>query len=161
MKVKSAEYMVRLMEEKEFHWAQTKAKMLPMGRKNFHREHSVQRPSLPLQRPSNLFDVEAAGRGIDDVLVDAAHLVNLVRVAGLLYAAVLQGVDHLAVDYLGYAVRDDDYRPVLLDGVNAVLDLLRGYGVQRGRGFVQEDDGRVLEEHPGDGDALLLAAGQV
>jgi hypothetical protein len=50
---------------------------------------------------------------------------------------------------------------VLLDGVDGGLDLLRGDGVQRGRGLVQEDDGRVLEEHPGQGDALLLSAGQM
>lgn len=34
-------------------------------------------------------------------------------------------------------------------------------GVQAGRGFVQKNDGRVFQEHAGDGDFLLLAAGQV
>jgi len=40
-------------------------------------------------------------------------------------------------------VRDDDDRTVLLDGVDAVLDLLGGDGVEAGRRLVEEDDGRV------------------
>ena len=35
-----------------------------------------------------------------------------------------------------------------------------GLGVEVGGGLVEHDDGRVLEQHPGDGEALLLAAGQ-
>ncbi len=81
--------------------------------------------------------------------------------AGLLHAAFLEGIDHFAVDDLGDAVRDDDNRTAGLDGVDAVLDLLRGDGVQRGGGLVQEDDGRILQEHACDGNALLLAAGEV
>ena len=108
-----------------------------------------------------LLDIEAARGGIDDVLVDAAGPIDLVGMPALLHPPLLQGVDVVAVDDLRDGVRDHDHGAVLLDGVDAGLDLLRGDGVQRGRGLVQEDDGRVLEEHPGDGDALLLAAGQV
>ena len=81
--------------------------------------------------------------------------------AGLLYPAFLQGINHLAVNDLRNAVGDDNHRTVLLDGVDGILDLFCGDGVQRSGGFVQEDDGRILEEHAGDGNALLLAAGQV
>ncbi len=75
--------------------------------------------------------------------------------------AFLQRIDHLAVDDLGDGMGNDDHGAVLLDRVDRGLDLFRGDGVQRRRGLVQEDDGRVLEEHPRDGDALLLASGQV
>ena len=40
-------------------------------------------------RPGNLLDVEAACRGVDDVLVDAAFLVDAVGVAVLFNAALL------------------------------------------------------------------------
>ena len=33
-------------------------------------------------------------------------------------------------------------------------------GVEVAGGLVEHDDGRVLQQHPGDGQALLLAAGQ-
>ena len=79
------------------------------------------------------FDVETAGGGVDDVLVDTALAVEFVGVAALLYAPLLEGVHHLAVDDLGDGMGDDDDGAVLLDGVDGGLDLLRGDGVQRGR----------------------------
>ena len=41
------------------------------------------------------------------------------------------------------------------------LDLALVVGVREGRGLVHQNDGRVLQNHPGDGDALLLPAGEV
>ena len=112
-------------------------------------------------RLRNLLDIQAPRRGVDDVLVDAAFAVDFVGVAAFLHATVLEGVDVVGVNDLRDAVGDDDDRAVLLDSVAAVLDLLGGDGVQAGGGLIQEDDGRVLEEHAGDGHALLLPAGKV
>ena len=81
--------------------------------------------------------------------------------AALLHSALLQGIYHLAVDNLRDAVRYDYDCPVLLDGVDTVFDLLRGDGIKRGRGLIKEDDGRILQEHPGDSDSLLLTARQI
>ncbi len=76
-------------------------------------------------------------------------------------AALLHDVDAVGVHDLGEAVGDDDHRAALLDGVERVLDLLGGNGVEGGGGLVEEDDGRVFEEKPGNGNALLLPARQL
>ena len=114
-----------------------------------------------LDRLCNLLNVQTPGGGVDDILVDAALFVDFVGVAALLHTAILERVDVVGVDNLRDAVRDDDDGAVFLDSVDAVLDLLGGDGVETGRRLVQEDDGRVLEEHTGDGHALLLPAGEV
>ena len=75
--------------------------------------------------------------------------------------AFLEGVNHLAVNDLGDGVGDYYDCPVFLDGVDRVLDLLRGYSVKRCGRLVQEYDGRVLQEHPGDSHPLLLSSGEV
>ena len=61
----------------------------------------------------------------------------------------------------GQAVGDGDHRLALHQGVEALLDRRLDLRVQRRGGFVQHQDRRVLEQHPGDGDALALAAGQL
>ena len=45
-------------------------------------------------------------------------------------------------------------------GGDALLDLVLVFRVGEGSGLVQDHDGRILQQHPGDGDALLLTAGQ-
>ena len=101
---------------------------------------------VDVQSVGELFDVEAAGGGIYDVLVDSAFLVETVRIARLLDTSVLEGVDDVAVDDLGDAVRDHDDCPVTLYGVDAGLDLLGSNRVKAGCRLVEEDDRRVLEE---------------
>ena len=107
-------------------------------------------------RFSNLLNVQTPRRSVDDVFVDAALLVDFVGVAVLLHAAVLERVDVVGVNDLRDAVGDDDDGAILLDGVDAVLDLLGGDGIEAGGGLIEEDDGRILDEHAGNGDALLL-----
>ena len=58
-------------------------------------------------------------------------------------------------------MRDDDDGAVFLDGVDAVLDLLGGDGIEAGGGLVKEDDGRVFEEHARNGHTLLLTAREI
>ena len=78
----------------------------------------------------NLLNVQAAGRCVDDVLVDAAFLIDLVRVARLLDAAILKSVNDVGIDDLRDAVRNDDDGAVLLDGIDAVLDLFGRDGIK-------------------------------
>ena len=42
-----------------------------------------------------------------------------------------------------------------------LLHQMFAFVVQGGGGFIQNQDGRVLQEHPGNGNALLLAAGEL
>ena len=42
-----------------------------------------------------------------------------------------------------------------------LLDGALGLGVEGRGGFVEDEDRRVLDEHAGDGEALLLAAGEL
>ena len=44
--------------------------------------------------------------------------------------------------------------------VERVLDLRLRHTVERARGLVQDQDGRILQENPRNGHALLLSAGQ-
>lgn len=43
----------------------------------------------------------------------------------------------------------------------SLVDERLGFGVECGRGFVENQDVGVLEERTGDGDALLLATGEL
>ena len=113
---------------------------------------------IAINRAGNLFNVQAAGRSVDDVFVDTTFLIHFVGVARLLDAAIFQGINDVGINDLRDAVRNDDEGAVFLDGVDAVLDLLRRDGIQRCGWLVQEDDRRILEEHAGNGDALLLTA---
>src|SRR6266568_8940226 len=57
-------------------------------------------------------------------------------------------------------VRDDERRALSEQRAQCRLDVLLGDGVQIGRRLVEDEDARVLEDDPGDGHALLLAARQ-
>jgi len=58
-------------------------------------------------------------------------------------------------------VGDDERRPARHELVKPGLYLSLGFGVQRARGLVQHEDGRVLVQRAGDRDALLLPSGQL
>src|SRR6266576_3444582 len=60
----------------------------------------------------------------------------------------------------GQSVRDDERRPAFEQMLQRLLDECFRFGVERRGGLVQDEDGRVLEERTGDGEALLLAAGE-
>ena len=47
------------------------------------------------------------------------------------------------------------------EGQDVLRDLVGGLGVQRGGGFVRQQDGRLFEQRAGNGNALLLAAGKL
>ena len=56
---------------------------------------------------------------------------------------------------------DDNGGPPLHQRLQGVLDGVLGDGVQGGGGLVQDQDLGILEDDPGDGEALLLAAGEL
>ena len=59
------------------------------------------------------------------------------------------------------AVGDGEGRPARHQRRQGGLDQPLGLGVQGGGRFVQDQDARVLQDGAGDGDALLLAAGEL
>ena len=60
----------------------------------------------------------------------------------------------------GQAVGDHQGGAVLHEHLQGLLDRPLTFGVQGAGGLVQDQDGRILEQGPGDGQALALAAGQ-
>ena len=58
-------------------------------------------------------------------------------------------------------VGDGDRGPACLQPLEGLLDQALADRVEGGRGLVEDQDPGVLQQHPGDGDALLLAAGEL
>ncbi len=58
-------------------------------------------------------------------------------------------------------VGDDDADVLLLEGGNDRLDVLHGNGVHAGEGFVEQDEGGVDGDGPGDLGPAALAAGEL
>src|SRR5690606_349155 len=75
-------------------------------------------------------------------------------------AALIEDEDPVGVGNRRQAVRDDERRPSTAESIESALDLVLGLGVERARRLVEDEDGRLLEDGPCDGDALALAAGQ-
>jgi len=90
----------------------------------------------------------------------AADADQLVEGAGLDDAAVLEHEDAGGVAHGREPVGDHEGGAVLHHLVERRLHLALGFRVQRAGGFVEDEDGRVLEDGAGDREALALAAGQ-
>ena len=60
----------------------------------------------------------------------------------------------------GQPVRDGDGGPVFREFLQALLDPAFALIVQGAGRFVQDQDGRILQEHAGNRDALFLSAGE-
>ena len=61
----------------------------------------------------------------------------------------------------GQPVGDGKGGAALAEFFQRILHQPLAFVVQRAGGFVQNQDGRIFQEHPGNGDALLLPAGQL
>ena len=59
------------------------------------------------------------------------------------------------------AMGDHDGGAVLAEMLDRLLHLLLGFGVERGSGFIEQDERRVPDQRAGDRDALALAAGKL
>ena len=78
--------------------------------------------------------------------------------AALGHLATLQHDDLVGIDDGGQAVGDDQRGAVFRHLLQRRLDLVLGEAVERRGGFVEDQDGRALENGARDGHALLLAA---
>ena len=75
------------------------------------------------------------------------------------HGALIQHQDLIAVPDRGQPVGDHDAGDApVLDGL---YQLVLGQGVQGGGGLVQDDQGGVLGQDPGDLQTLPLSAGQI
>ena len=74
--------------------------------------------------------------------------------------SILQHQDLIGVHDGGKPVGYHDQRFFFCQPADGLLQLILVFRVNEGRGLVQNDDGRVLEDGPGDGKALPLPAGQ-
>ena len=75
-------------------------------------------------------------------------------------APALHDGDAVGAAHRGRTVGDDQDGAPLHQGAQRLLDLGLGLGIGHGGGLVEQDDGGVQQDRAGDGDALLLAAGQ-
>ena len=97
--------------------------------------------------------------GLIQLGVDAAGLQQLPMGAALGNYTVGNGHDAAGTADGTQAVSDNQRRPSLGEVIKGPMDFRLRHGVQCGGGFVQNQNGRILQENPGDGDALLLPAG--
>src|ERR1700722_15088524 len=103
-----------------------------------------------------LLELQAAERGI------AAPLAKQFLVAPALDD--LAGFDHqdaIGMHDGGQPVGDDDGGAARAELCDRVLDVALRLRIERGGGFVQQDDRRILDERARDGDAVALAARQL
>ena len=56
---------------------------------------------------------------------------------------------------------DDDAGAILHQHLQGILNGALGDGIQRRGGLVQNEDGGIFQDHPRNGQALLLAAGEL
>ena len=71
--------------------------------------------------------------------------------------SVLHHQDGVGVTDGREAVGDHEARPIPAKGVHGLLDQHLGAGVDRAGGLVEDEDGGIGEERPGDGEQLHLA----
>ena len=55
-------------------------------------------------------------------------------------------------------MRDGDDGPAGRERFERHLDLFLRFGIERGSGFIEQQDGRILQERPRNGETLLLSA---
>ena len=77
------------------------------------------------------------------------------------HTALLHHVDAVRVLDGAQPVGDDQARAVHAEPVNGLLDELLALRVHRTRGFIEQQDRCILQNGPGDGDALLFAAAEL
>src|SRR5476649_3000854 len=99
-------------------------------------------------------DALAGGHGGEE----AALGEELVEAALLDDAAFFENEDGVHGAEGGEAMGDADDGAVLGEAVDGFLDFGLGLGIERGGGFVEDEDGGVADKSAGNGDALALAA---
>src|SRR5260370_22444979 len=93
--------------------------------------------------------------------VDVAPVEKLRMGADVVDAATLKHEDRVGVHQRGEAVRDDNQRPALRDAQQVGVDDGLAVGIERAGRLVEDQDPRIADQRPGDGEPLLLTARQV
>ena len=75
-------------------------------------------------------------------------------------AAILQAVDDIRCPHHRGLVRNREHRDLAGQAPDRGHDAGLRFRVQRGGGFVEDQQRRVANQRPGDGDALSLSAGK-
>jgi len=73
---------------------------------------------------------------------------------------VFQDHDDIGPAHGGQPVGDDERRPAVHEALDGLHDRLLGLCVQRAGRFVENENGRVLQQRPCDGKSLPFAAGE-
>src|SRR5512132_2505412 len=114
----------------------------------------------PQHRPSGDLDGRRRELRVVQVGVGAAPGQQVIVVALLDDAAVLHDQDDVGIPDGREPVGDHEAGALRAQSRHGPLDQHLGTGVDRARGLVEDEDGRVRQERPGDGDQLLLAGAQ-
>ena len=73
-------------------------------------------------------------------------------------AAMVHHQNAIGFENGGQSMGDDQRRAVAHDAFKGTLHRRFTFGVERAGGFVEQQDRRIAQDGPGDGDALALAA---
>ena len=96
----------------------------------------------------------------DERSVAPAVVEELVVGSDLDHSTMIEYDDLVCVADGRESVGDGERRPALSEALERVLHGPLGLRVERRRGLVKNEDGRVAENRPRDREALLLAAGE-
>ena len=81
-------------------------------------------------------------------------------IAGLDQPAFIEDQDPVGVDDAGKTVRDPQGGAACYEPVQGLDNNRLVFRVNTGQGLVKDEDGRILEQGTGDGDALFLSSGE-
>ncbi len=98
--------------------------------------------------------------GFVEVVVKPALCQQVFMAADFFDPSILHGDNFVGVHDGGQPVRDNQCGSADHQFVQGILDQLFAFAVQRAGRFVQNQNARVAQKGAGDGEALLLAAGQ-
>src|SRR5579885_2547491 len=93
--------------------------------------------------------------------VEAAERQQFVMGAALDNLAFIHHQDDIGCQDGREAVRDSQRRASLHQRLQSGLDQTLRMRIERARGLIEDQDARIFQDHAGDGDALLLAAGEL
>ena len=93
-------------------------------------------------------------------VVPTIHLHQLIVRADIDNSAGIHDDNSIRSQHRGEPVCNDDRGSIFHQLLQGFLDELFTFGIERARGFIEEQDRRVLENSPCDGDSLALTSRQ-
>src|SRR4029079_11085453 len=92
-----------------------------------------------------------------ELCVAASHGEEFVVFAPLDDAPAIEDEDLVGMADGGEPVGDDEAGAARHEAIEGALDEALGLGIDAGGGLIEDEDGRILQQGAGDGDALLFA----